>query len=212
MSLTKANFRKECLEKIRNASQHNKIYKDALLVDKLTKVMQGLHVSKILIYWPLGFEANITKLLHGMRKRTQIYLPFMEGESFKMVAYRLPMEKKSFGIFEPKQSFKKNKNIDIAIVPAIGVDGRARRIGFGKGMYDRFFENLPSQPKIIFVQSEVCKTDKNICDDYDISADLLVTPSRVYGLRRSYNVKRNALRRHRCRSERNGRIYNIKTH
>jgi len=199
MSLTKADFRKECLYKIRNASRHNKIYKDALLVKKLEKIILALHVRSVLMYWPLSFEADITKLLHVMRRRTHVYLPFMEGESFKMVAYRMPMERKSFGIFEPKQSFRKIKNIDIAIVPAVGVDGRARRIGFGKGMYDRFFENLPSQPKIIFVQSEICKTSKNICDDYDISADLLVTPSRCYGLRGNYNVKRDAFRRGRCR-------------
>jgi 5-formyltetrahydrofolate cyclo-ligase len=199
MSLTKADFRKECLYKIRNASRHNKIYKDALLVKKLQKIIQALHVKSVLMYWPLHFEADITKLLHVMRRRTCIYLPFMEGESFKMVAYRLPMERKSFGIFEPGQSFRKIKHIDIAIVPAVGVDGRARRIGFGKGMYDRFFENLPNQPKIIFVQSELCKTSKNICNDYDISANLLVTPSRCYGLRGSYNVKRDAFRRSRCR-------------
>ena len=199
MSLTKANFRKECLYKIRNASRHNKIYRDALLVKRLEKAILGLHVKSVLMYWPLSFEADITKLLHVMRRRVQVYLPFMEGESFKMVAYRLPMEKKPFGIFEPGQSFKKIKNIDIAIVPAVGVDGRARRIGFGKGMYDRFFENLPNQPKIIFVQSELCKTSKNICDYYDISADLLVSPSRCYGLRGNYNVKRDAFRRSRCR-------------
>ena len=36
-------------------------------------------------------------------------------------------------------------NIDIAIVPAVGVDGNLQRIGFGKGMYDRFFEKLQEE-------------------------------------------------------------------
>ncbi len=200
MSLTKAKFRQECLFMLRNNSKHNKIYKDAMLQKRLLKIINSLHVrdKKILMYWPLGFEADITKLLHILRKRKQIFLPFMEAESFKMVAYRMPMEKKSFGIFEPKQSFRKIKNIDIAIVPTIGVDGRARRIGFGKGMYDRFFEKLPKKPKIIFVQSDMCKTTKNICNDYDISADLLVTPRRCYGVRGNKNVKRDAFRRGRC--------------
>jgi 5-formyltetrahydrofolate cyclo-ligase len=200
MSLTKAKFRQECLFKIRNASHHNKIYTDSLLQKNLLNIINSLHVSnaKILMYWPLSIEADITKLLHKVRRCSKIYLPFMEAESFKMVAYRLPMEKKSFGIFEPKQSFRKIKNIDIAIVPAIGVDGRARRIGFGKGMYDRFFEKLPGKVKIIFVQSKICKTEKYICDDYDISADLLVTPRRCYDVRGTKNVKRDAFRRRRC--------------
>jgi 5-formyltetrahydrofolate cyclo-ligase len=199
MSLTKADFRQECLAKIRTASRHNKNYSDALLVKNLEDTLQHYPHKNILMYWPLSFEADITKLLHRSRRRTQVYLPFMEGESFKMVAYRLPMEQKSFGIFEPGQSFKNIKNIDIAIVPAVGVDGRARRIGFGKGMYDRFFEKLPHKPIIIFVQSQMCKTNKKICDHYDISADLLVTPYRCYGVRGTYNVRRVAFsRRRRC--------------
>ncbi len=200
MLLTKAKFRQECLSKIRSASKHNKIYTDALLQNRLLSAIESLHVSgaKILMYYPLNIEADVTKLLHHLRKCYDIYLPFMEAESFKMVAYRLPMQRKSFGIFEPMQSFKKNKNIDIAIVPVVGVDGRARRIGFGKGMYDRFFEKLPKRPKIIFVQSNMCKTTKNICDDYDISADLLITPHRCYSVRGNYNVKRDAFRRRRC--------------
>jgi len=199
MSLTKADFRQECLVKIRTASRHNKNYSDALLVKNLEHILQKYPHKKILMYWPLRFEADITKLLHRSRRRTEVYLPFMEAESFKMVAYRLPMEQKSFGIFEPGQSFKSIKNIDIAIVPAVGVDGSARRIGFGKGMYDRFFEKLPKKPMIIFVQSQLCKTDKKICDYYDISADLLVTPYRCYSVRGTYNVRRTGIsRRRRC--------------
>ncbi len=195
MSLTKARFRQECLTRIRQSSTHNKFYKDALLQQRLERILNGLEVRRILMYWPLPFEADITKLLHRLRARFEVVLPFMEGESFKMVAYRLPLTRKAFGIYEPGNSLKTIKNIDVAIVPAVGVDGRARRIGFGKGMYDRFFARLKKQPIIIFVQPELCITSKNICDHYDVSADLLVTPHRCYGARGTKNVKRDAYRR-----------------
>ena len=70
----------------------------------------------------------------------------MDGVSFKMVPLRLPLERKAFGIYEPRASHRKINLIDVAIVPAVGVDGSLRRIGFGKGMYDRFFPTLKTRP------------------------------------------------------------------
>lgn len=61
-------------------------------------------------------------------------------------------------------------------MPAIGVDVNMQRIGFGKGMYDRFFSKLKKRPYIIFIQPELCYTNKSVCDDYDIACDLLLTP------------------------------------
>ncbi|MBN2896932.1 MAG: 5-formyltetrahydrofolate cyclo-ligase [Campylobacterales bacterium] len=198
MSLSKKSFRSECLERMKKAPRNNKRAKDARLRGRLEKVLKGLHVKRILLYWPLPFEADLRPLIVRLRRRVGVYLPFMEGESFKMVAFRLPLERKAFGIYEPRNSYRTIKNIDVAIVPAVGVDGRARRIGFGKGMYDRFFAGLSKQPIIIFVQPELCLTPKNICDHYDVSADLLVTPWRCYGARGTKNVKRDVIRRRRC--------------
>ncbi|MBU0721095.1 5-formyltetrahydrofolate cyclo-ligase, partial [bacterium] len=95
---------------------------------------------------------------------------------FKMVPFRLPLKEKRFGIFEAGNTIRNIKKIDIAIVPAVGVDGNLQRIGFGKGMYDRFFENLKKKPYTIFIQLEFCYTKKYICDSYDVSCDLLLTP------------------------------------
>ncbi len=189
MSLTKAEFRSHCLKRMKNMPRHNKRHKDALIAKKLMQIITITKARSVLFYWPLSFEVDLRKLVRASRKQMQVFLPFMVGESFKMVAFRLPLEQKAFHIFEPRASNKTVTHIDIAIVPAVGVDSSARRIGFGKGMYDRFFENLPTSPIIIFVQPELCKTSKPVCDHYDVSADLLVTPRRLYGARGTTNVK-----------------------
>ncbi|MCW8954404.1 MAG: 5-formyltetrahydrofolate cyclo-ligase, partial [Sulfurimonas sp.] len=96
---------------------------------------------------------------------------------FKMVPFRLPLKKKKFGIYEAGNTLRNIKKIDIAIVPIVGVDGRFQRVGFGKGMYDRFFAKLKKRPYIIFIQSEFCYTKEFICDDYDVTCDLIITPN-----------------------------------
>ena len=177
MTLTKQIFRGNCLNKIKKLPQHNKLYRTKMINRKLLKELRGLKNKKILFYYPLEFEADIRETLKYMRKNCEIFVPFMQGESFKMVTFRQPLEKKKFGILEPRNSFKNIKNIDIAIVPALGVDCMMQRIGFGKGMYDRFFARLKKRPYTIFLQPTLCYTNKSVCDFYDISCDLLLTPN-----------------------------------
>ena len=177
MTLTKTAFRKNCLQKLKNSPKHNKLYKTYLINRRLKFELKNLKNKKILFYYPLPMEANILKTLQEMRKICDVYVPFMEGKSFKMVPFRLPLKKKKFGIFEAENTYKNINKIDIAIVPAVGVDGNLQRVGFGKGMYDRFFEKLKKRPYTIFIQKEICYTQEYVCDAYDITCDVLLTPT-----------------------------------
>jgi 5-formyltetrahydrofolate cyclo-ligase len=187
MPLTKSLFREKCLKKIKNSPQHNKRYKSYLLEKRLLQVLKKVHFKSILFYYPRASEIDIRKILIHLRKKKQVYIPFMEGESFKMVPFRLPLKRKKFGIFEAGNTNKKINKIDIAIVPTIGVDGSLQRIGFGKGMYDRFFAKSQKKPYTIFIQEEFCYTKEQICDEYDISCDLLLSPRTI--------IKRTRIRR-----------------
>ena len=179
MTLTKAKFREQCLKKLRNLPLHNKVYRDSLVNKKLMLQLKGVRNKSILIYHPLSNEVDLLKVIIKIRRTNDIYLPFMEDQSFKMVRFRLPLHKKKFNIFEAGNSFRKINTVDIAIVPAVGVDINLQRIGFGKGMYDRFFAKLKKKPYTIFLQAGECYTKEKICDKHDISCDVLLTPKTI---------------------------------
>ena len=187
MTLNKQTFRKKCLRKLKNRALTNSFYKSALVNKKLLKLLKSQKRKKILFYYPLAMEVNIVKVLNILRKKHDIYIPFMVEQSFKMVPFRLPLRKKKFGIYEAGNSLRNIKNIDITIVPVVGVDGNLQRVGFGKGMYDRFFAKLQKRPYVIFIQQELCYTKKSICDDYDVSGDVLLTPHK--DIRKKINVR-----------------------
>jgi len=176
MSITKERFREKCLQQHKK-SRPNRRYLDAKVNAKLLELLQNRakRGDAILFYLPLDLEADIRKTLQKMRRNHTVLVPFMEGKSFKMVPYRLPLKRKKFGIYEAGNSIRKFKNLDIAVVPAVGIDKQNKRVGFGKGMYDRFFAKLKRKPYTIFVQREECRTDKSVCDDYDVVADAVVT-------------------------------------
>jgi 5-formyltetrahydrofolate cyclo-ligase len=183
MQLTKATFREICFKKMKKQSYRHTLYKNYRVNKKLqtllAKLLQKSRKKKILFYYPLQNEADIRKTLSVFRKKHQIFLPFMEGKSFKMVPFRLPLKRKKFGIYEAGSSKRIIKKIDIAIVPVLGIDKNLQRVGFGKGMYDRFFPTLQQKPFTIFVQLESCITKKRVCDTYDIDADVYISSSKT---------------------------------
>ncbi|MDR0407509.1 MAG: 5-formyltetrahydrofolate cyclo-ligase [Campylobacteraceae bacterium] len=175
----KEQFRKESLAKLAVACKykHLKNSKTALL--KLKNVLKKIKFKTIALYIPLKNEVDIRVLLNYLRKERKVYVPFMECVSFKLVKYRLPIQKKRFNIMESPNSFARVRKIDIAVVPVIGVDGDMRRIGFGKGMYDRFFASLKPAPLVIFIQLTKCFTKNRLCEAYDVQADIYITPTDI---------------------------------
>ncbi|KLE09141.1 5-formyltetrahydrofolate cyclo-ligase [Aliarcobacter butzleri L355] len=172
----KSDFRKSCIKKIESISFCTKYYKNKIIVKKIDKFIKDSKARNILLYIPLGMEVDVRPLINNLRKyRKNVYVPFMHLESFKIVKYRLPLHKKRFGIKEPNNSFLKPKKIDVAIVPIVGVDVLNKRIGYGKGMYDRFFDKLNYKPTIVFTQLVLCKSNSILSDNYDIKADYIIT-------------------------------------
>lgn len=171
----KSDFRKSCIKRLKFTSVNSKYYKDKIVIKKLENFIKRSKAQNILLYIPLGIEVDVKPLINKLRKKKNVYVPYMEGDSFKIIKYRLPLQKKKFGIREPNNSFFKARKIDLAIVPIVGVDAIGKRIGFGKGMYDRFFDRLSYKPTLVFTQLILCQSDKILSESYDIQADYIIT-------------------------------------
>jgi len=124
------------------------------VIRKLYTLIDSLQAERIMLYLPLKTEVNLYPLIRQLRKEGKtLYVPFMEGESFRLVKYRYPLKKKRFGIKE------------------------FRRVGFGKGMYDRFFEKeIKNIKTTVFVARRLCYAKDVVTDDYDVKADVVIVP------------------------------------
>ncbi|SFV61571.1 5-formyltetrahydrofolate cyclo-ligase [hydrothermal vent metagenome] len=175
--MDKNNFRKKCLDKIKKRANRSSIVVDKIICNILYKNIKKRNSKVIMLYIPLKIEVDIKPLILRLRREGRtILVPFMEGESFRLVKYRLPLKRKKFGIKETKYSNQYIKrDIDISIVPILGRDSTNRRVGFGKGMYDRFFDNTKYNiKKVIFISRLNCVSSKVITNSYDIKANLII--------------------------------------
>lgn len=175
-------YRALALKKLQSIKQRPHYQKDRFINNLLYEIVKNHNAKSIMLYLPLGIEADIMPLIGQLRRdKRELFVPFMEAESFRLVKYRMPLEKKKFGIKEPKNSKQyRNRVIDISIVPIVGTDQSFRRIGFGRGMYDRFFERERKNiKKVVFVSRELFISPVVITDHYDIRADLIVSANTI---------------------------------
>jgi 5-formyltetrahydrofolate cyclo-ligase len=185
--LNKKSFRKDCLKKLRAKMKRNNRVADTKAMVRVDKIVRMRAPRSILFYLPMELEVDLRPLMNRYRKRYNIFVPFIVKESFKMVKYRLPLRRNRYNIFEPPLSHRKIKNVDMIIVPVVGVDGACKRVGFGKGMYDRYFQTLKNRPVVLFVQRQKCLTTEIVTDSYDITADFFVTPEETLYRGRKYD-------------------------
>jgi len=178
MIMDKITFRKKCIERLKQRKKVHLYKHDKVVNQKLYHYIRQINAHSVMLYIPLKIEVNINPLIIRLRKERKIVLvPFMEGESFSLVKYRLPLKIKKFGVKEPNKSNQYKNKIDLAIVPIIGTDVTLRRVGFGKGFYDRFFEkNHKNIKRIGFVSREYCRSSEIITDDWDVTGDFYLTP------------------------------------
>jgi 5-formyltetrahydrofolate cyclo-ligase len=180
--MDKQTFRKQCLEKLRSKKGGNRYALDKLVVKQLSLLIKDRGSKVIMLYIPLKIEINIFGLIRQLRKeKKSVLVPFMEGKSFSLVKYRLPLKIKKFGVKEPNNSNRYTRKIDLAIVPVLGTDSTLRRVGFGKGFYDRFFEkNSKNIKEIIFVGREYCVSSEIITQSHDIKGNGYFTPKNSF--------------------------------
>jgi len=172
--MDKKTFRTQALRRLRRLTPSQKRIADHRITRALLGRILARRAHTVMLYIPIGVEVDVMPLIDTLRRRGMVVLvPFMEGESFRLVQYRLPLHRRQFGVREPNFSNKyRNRQIDIAIVPIIGTDPTGRRVGFGKGMYDRFFAREGDAiAHVIFVQRTWQYAPCRVTDDWDVQAD-----------------------------------------
>lgn len=137
------------------------------LCQQLKALPEIRRARRLSLYLPVNGEIDPTLLLPWLRQRNvDIYLPVLRPFSANylwFVAYRpnTPMVKNRFGIWEPDVRFSAQRHnrlaawaLDALIVPLVGFDANANRMGMGGGFYDRslaFMHRPGPSPSLIGV-------------------------------------------------------------
>lgn len=130
----------------------------------------------IMFFYPKENEIDLLPMLNDKTKH--FYLPRVEGENMVVCPYKKGDKLKisQFGVKEPLSEAVSPEILDIIIIPALVAGKNFKRIGYGKGYYDRFLNQNSSILKAIRVVPipSVLSIGNVPCDETDAMFDVII--------------------------------------
>ena len=166
--MDKQEARRNILNKRKNMDSINasKVCFDALIISNILA-----KYKRIGLYYPIGSEINLMPLVDYYPDK-EFYLP-STGSSLSFRRYNGKLVPGPFRTMEATGSVIDRDKIECFIIPCVGISTDNRRIGYGKGYYDRYLDGY-SGLKIGVCYKNFSMLDIKM-DESDIRLDIIIT-------------------------------------
>ncbi len=153
-----------------------------IISDKVIAMAKEYIDRPICAYSSIKNEADISYAIKGLLSEKRVVaLPRVFGEymDFYIINSYEDLEAGSFGILEPKRTCKKLIPTNaLVFLPGAAYSKDKKRIGYGKGYYDRFFED--KKDNILVGVGYSYQTGLEFkSSSYDISMDFILNDKEV---------------------------------
>jgi len=144
-----------------------------IVLDKIINCGILIEYENIGIYYPIGSEINIIKLINKYPNKS-FYLPITNDE-ISFIKYNIgdTLYKGLFNTMEPKGDVVDRDLIDCYIIPCVAISKENKRLGYGKGYYDRYLSGYTG------LKIGICYNDSYMLDfdtdSFDIKLDIVFT-------------------------------------
>ena len=153
----------------------------------LANEIQNRDLKKILVYQSIDNEPSIEQTTElAWQKDIEVYIPKVVSKE-KIIINKLSKNsscsRNKFGIKESNDlETIELDNIELAVLPLVGIDINGFRLGYGGGYYDRFFNEvseLSRKPFIIGAGYAFQVLEISFAEDHDLKCDLVITEKGV---------------------------------
>lgn len=147
---------------------------------KLKKIKEFSDAQKIGVYYPIGSEIFTQDIIQELlSKGKEVYLPRVSENNmdFKKITDFSSLEKGSFDTMEPKIVCETENNLDVVLVPTVGITPKGVRLGYGQGFYDRFLAKHKTTTISLTLEKQIVKNIPK--SEHDMLIDWIVTEDRV---------------------------------
>lgn len=139
-------------------------------------------VSVIALYAPIHGEVETGLVASAALAagKTVIFPAVVEDDlEFRAVRALGELVPGRFRIPEPAGEAVEVSGADLIVVPGVAFDQCGRRIGYGKGFYDRSLHRLEGSGKLVGFCYDFQLVEEIVGEPHDVTMDLIVTELRV---------------------------------
>ncbi len=141
----------------------------------------------VALFWPIEGrnEVDLTGLDARLRARQKrIAYPSIDPDTrvmtFRFVDDPAAMEERGLGFREPDPSAPEALALDVIVVPALQIDGRGHRIGYGAGFYDRTLPRFCPPAVSVGVAFSFQLIAEVPVTEGDVAVSLVVTDEKIF--------------------------------
>lgn len=169
----------------RKALADSEVSSSSILVQKAFVASDEFARAGVLaLYAPIHNEVDTALVFaEAVASRKTVLYPAVsdEGLIFRRVLGLDELRKGAFGIQEPASPSEvyDPHEADIIVIPGVVFDVGGKRIGYGKGYYDKTLHALEGRGKLVGFCYDFQLVDEITDEPHDVKMDLLITEKRV---------------------------------
>lgn len=181
--MLKAEIRKQALKERLTINDVDYSQLNNQLLDQF-KMLGFDKIKTLHIFLPITEkrEPNTFILINWLQQthpKVKIIVPKADFETALMTNHEYlglnDLKKNLYNILEPQKGVVHNGDIDVVIIPLLAFDKNGYRVGYGKGFYDRFLQNINAQKIGLSLSPAIDKIDD--VHENDIRLDFCITPT-----------------------------------
>ncbi len=181
----KQSIRTKLLKKRESISKKEQKEKSQKICELLKNSSIFQKAKKIMFFVPTKNEVDIFPVIKESLEGKEVFLPCLTAKEGIMTVRKITkinqLKKNTFNIYEPcnqQCELADPKNFDLIIVPAVGMDKKGNRIGFGKGYYDQFLPKTTAKTIAVIFSYQLI--DKIPTEKHDIAIKTVLTEDRLH--------------------------------
>ena len=186
VALEKQRLREERLAARETLSEQERCALDGCITQKLLATPEYAEAATVLTYVSVSSEVSTRMFIEGaLRDGKTVAVPrCLPGHRLEFVAISSldQLAPAPFNLLEPPKDLsaltEDQMNNSICIVPAILVDTKGYRLGYGAGFYDRFLSTYLCKKICLAYQQNLSKTELPHTA-FDVPVDMVITESGV---------------------------------
>lgn len=186
ITLEKQRLREERLAARETLSEQERVRLDDCITQKLIASPEYSETATVLTYVSVSSEVSTRMFIEcALRDGKTVAVPrCLPGHRLEFVAIASleQLVAAPFNLLEPSKDLSALTEVQmsktICIVPALLVDTKGHRLGYGAGFYDRFLSTYSGKKICLAYQQNLSKTELPHTE-FDVPVDMVITESDI---------------------------------